>query len=595
MHPDKENTLAIIGSGATTIYLLKHILDNVEAISLCIGKIVILEKSAVLGTGMPYSPLMTDKYNMANISSEEIPDLGLSFADWLRELSDADLASFDILRDNISDSVVYSRLALGAYFQNRFHLLIAKLHTAGLGVEALAEEEIIDVQPHGESFTLNSLSKNNFEVDKVIFATGHIWKEEDHPEVGYYASPWPISKILPEGDVFYDFPIGILGASLSAFDVVTSLAHRHGTFTNQNGNLIFKPVKDAPNFKLVLHDSNGWLPHLQYEQKKAMRQIYRHISKKELLNKLDAKGFLRLETFFDEVCRPALLKAFKADGLEMIAERLRSRDFGLEQFVELMSASHEYSNAFEGMKLEMITAKNSLDNHKPIHWKEVVDDLMYCLNYHAELMPAEDHICFHKMVMPFLLNVIAALPLSSAKIMLALYDAGKLDLMSGNVCINENEIDKSVTHITVTQGSDSTDIAYKIFICCGGQKQIELQDYPFQGLFNHGLIRAAKAPFADYIGFEKHHSVDSERISTEAGEYLYSVGGVDVDSCYNMIGNAGNSQGKLFDVTFTHTVGRRPYSYGLQACNATAHIMVKNWVAELRKNMSARERNEAEL
>ena len=38
-------------------------------------------------------------------------------------------------------------------------------------------------------------------------------------------------------DEFYNYPIGILGASLSAFDVVSSLTHRHGKFVEEKGVL----------------------------------------------------------------------------------------------------------------------------------------------------------------------------------------------------------------------------------------------------------------------------------------------------------------------------------------------------------------------
>ena len=53
--------------------------------------------------------------------------------------------------------------------------------------------------------------------------------------------------------------------------------------------------------------------------------------------------------------------------------------------------------------------------------------LFYTLNYHAELLPAEDHLALRSTVMPFLMNVIAALPLRSARMLLALDKAGILD------------------------------------------------------------------------------------------------------------------------------------------------------------------------
>ena len=78
------SNLAVIGSGPTAIYLLKYICDNIAVFQDHIDRITFFEKEEILGMGMPYHPKTTDIYNLANISSEEIPMLQESFADWLR-------------------------------------------------------------------------------------------------------------------------------------------------------------------------------------------------------------------------------------------------------------------------------------------------------------------------------------------------------------------------------------------------------------------------------------------------------------------------------------------------------------------------------
>ena len=52
------------------------------------------------------------------------------------------------------------------------------------------------------------------------------------------------------------------------------------------------------------------------------------------------------------------------------------------------------------------------------------------------------------------------------------------------------------------------------------------------------------------------------------------LGGIAIDGCYRIIGNDGRSNPRIFDIAFPHATGVRPYSYGLQACNATAGIVV---------------------
>ena len=84
MPMNSRQTLAIIGSGPSCIYLLKHLLKGVEVFRKRVASIEIFEKRRLAGMGMPYHPETTERFNMANISSEELPELTVSFADWLR-------------------------------------------------------------------------------------------------------------------------------------------------------------------------------------------------------------------------------------------------------------------------------------------------------------------------------------------------------------------------------------------------------------------------------------------------------------------------------------------------------------------------------
>lgn len=579
--------LAIIGSGPTTLFFLHHILNNIELFKKQIATITIFEKDKNVGMGMPYNPNNTDIYNLSNISSEEIPLLQQSFADWLRNQSEKMLSDLNIQATSISDSDVYSRVALGHYFHNQFEEITKTLKAAGIMIIAKASLEIIDIEKTEKGayiLTDSKKGKNNFTA--VAIANGHVWNEEDKSKSGYFGSPWPISKILPTQGSFYNFPIGTLGASLSAFDVVTSLSHRHGTFTKVNNKLKFSISENAPNFKLVLHSAEGWLPHLQYEQDEPIREIYRHFDRNEILALIDKKGFLSIQNYFHMLCKPALIKAFTKDNLFEIVEKLKQPSFKFQDFVTLMSENHEYTNSFEGMKLEMVTARNSVENNIPIHWMETLDDLMYSLNYHAELLSAEDHLFFHKEVMSFLMNVIAALPLQSAEILLALYDANCIELKTGRVSFPKDSFEKNKTKIEVTSEDGSVEnLEYELFINCSGQKNLELADFPFSSLVKNSTVCGAKARFFDVVT-NKDIKADLENkriIENESGVFL-KLSGIDIDASYRMIDTSGIHNEGLFDINFTHTNGLRPYSYGLQACHATSLILVESLIMEFTYN-----------
>ena len=585
MNRSKHLHLAIIGSGASSIYLLQHLLDEAEVLKDELKAISIFEKSRITGMGMPYSPLTTDRFNMANISSEELPNLPVTFGDWLRAQEPAVLKELDLEGKEISDSEVYSRLALGQYLNAQYKTIIAQLAEFGIAIHEHPGCEIIDVldDPQAQTVTLATAGGASHHFDQLIIATGHHWAGEDKPAAGYYASPWPISKLLPREGEHHNFAIGTLGASLSAFDVISSLAHRHGDFVEENGRMSFQPHPGTEEFKIIMHASQGMLPHLQFDQEEPFREIYRHIDREGLLALVNDKGFLRIETYFDKVCRPALLEAFEKDEMPEIVNLLSYPKFGLGEFVEKMTDKHDYSNAFEGMRFEMVEARESVLQHRPIHWKEVIDDLMYTLNFHAELMPAEDHLFLHAKVMPFLMNVIAAMPLPSGNTILALYDAGKLDLVSGKVTIADEQNEDGMTTITVAGEQEESTMKYRMFIDCSGQKPLELEEYPFPSLVKGGSARKARARFE--APQEAPNSVpDSkkEHLFEDNGELLYHIGGVDIDGGYRLMDSDGRPSPRIHDIAFPHTSGIRPYSYGLQACSATSAILVKSWVEALR-------------
>jgi uncharacterized NAD(P)/FAD-binding protein YdhS len=580
--------IAIIGSGATAIYLLKHLMDNTNVLKNHIEEIAIFEKGDILGMGMPYNPHTTDLYNLSNIASEELPELLITFVDWLNMQSKKTLKDLGLANQEISKSEVYNRLALGQYLQTQYRGIIQKLNDEGIAVKEFSNSEVVDLEylPKNQQVIIKITNGNTYTYDKVVIATGHIWTEKDDVQSGYYASPWPIQKILPKEGKFHNFKIGTLGASLSAFDVVSSLSRRHGEFkTDKTGKMTFHPSEGAENFCISLHAANGWLPNLQYEQEEPMREIYRHLTRDKIFQILDAEGNLRIDTFFDEVCRPALTTAFKKDKMKDIIEKLNDDAYSMTDFIDDMTTKHEYKNAFEGMRYEMIEAKASVENKKPIHWKEVIDDLMYALNFHAELMPAEDHLYFQKQIMPFLMNVIAAMPLPSGNLLLALYDAKKLEIVAGFATVAEDS-KNGITTINVKDGEAIYPIDYKMFIQCGGQKPLNIDDYPFRTLVEKGVVRKARVKFAD--SNEAKNLLNTERkelVLKKKNDYYYATGGIDIDGSYRVISENDKPNNSIHDITFTHITGIRPYSYGLQACSATSHILVQAWVKSLEENV----------
>lgn len=589
------SNIAIIGSGPTALYLLQHISTHIDVLKNKIDSITIFEKEEIIGMGMPYNPKTTDIYNLSNISSVEIPMLIESFGDWLRKMNLDDLKKLNVKPLPIDDTEVYSRVALGHYFHDQFKRLIAAIKSKGVLIFEKCNAEIVDIYQavNNELIVIDSHNNENL-FSTVVIANGHDWTDEDKVESGYYVSPWPIHKLMPKENDLYNFTVGTLGASLSAFDVVTSLTHRHGKFITVDNKLKYIKNENTPYFKIVLHSTKGWLPHLQYEQQEPIREIYRHFSRSQMLDLIDENGFINIGDYFDNLCRPALISAFTKDKLFDVVAKLHDETFSLKDLVALMSEKHEYINSFEGMRSELIIAKKHNRTNTPVFWMETLDDLMYSLNYHAELLPAEDHIFFHDEIMSFLMNVIAALPLQSAEILLALYEANCVEIKAGLVSFEEDSFVKDKTIITVELEDGSFEkLEYKLFVNCGGQKMVELENYPFNSLVKQGLVKCATAKFANPKNVDKESDDrHSEKLIYNGDGIRLKISGIDIDSIYRTINSNGNANDFLYDINFTHANGLRPYSYGLQACNATSLILVESWMSEIVDNKDVSRRIE---
>lgn len=132
------------------------------------------------------------------------------------------------------------------------------------------------------------------------------------------------------------------------------------------------------------------------------------------------------------------------------------------------------------------------------------------------------------------------------------------------------------------EDGSKTTANYRIFVDCGGQEPLELQDYPFPSLVDAGIVSKGRVRFADSAVISALEDEVREHVFEDQGESVCHVGGVDIDSACRLISAKGVSSPRIADVAFPHTSGLRPYSYGLQCCSDRVAIFVQAWVQELR-------------
>lgn len=560
-----QSSLAIIGAGPSALFALQHSFNSASAFRSRFKRILVFEREQEAGAGMPYSRVHTSGLNLSNISSEELPTLPQQFAEWLSTLPKERLDELGV-EEPVRGDEIYPRVALGDYFCDQFSILSHALAEVGIDVVCHNASEVIDIKPRESSgYGIILGDGRSFEVNTVVIATGHTWSQDkDHV---YYASPWPIHKLLPNKGECHNFPIGLLGASLSAVDVISVLAHHHGSFIENDGLLKYEPTPEANEFRLVMHSADGLLSHLQFEQVEPMRMLNRHCSEDEILELVDSDGHLRLASYFDQICRGPLSDALLADGLGREAELVADPSSTFRDFSEMMREKHLSDDPFQLMKVEFDDARRKIRNHRPTQWKEVLDDLMYTLNFHARLLPAEDHLELRKTILPFVMNVMAALPLKSAKILMAVHEAGRLELISGKA---EIEHDPGDTIVTVRIDENGQSFEYRMFIDCAGQAPVDEKSFPFKSLIAAKLVTPAVATVA-----EDETKIDAEKLATtQEGQKAIQLGGMAVTDDYQLLTPTGAPATGLYDIAVPHAAGLRPYCYGLQACNEAASILI---------------------
>ena len=281
-----SSTLAIIGSGASAIYLIKHLLDALPALDGEFSEVAIYEKGELVGMGMPYNPNTTDRFNMSNISSEKLPPLVETFADWLRAQDATTLDEFGLTASEVSDKEVYGRIALGRYLSAQYRAIIERLRDHGLSVREHAGCEISDLRdlPTEGLVELTDVNGGTHRAQRVIIATGHAWATDDEPDRGYYVhrrGQW--RSCCRRGWPFCDDGRHAWRVTQRFRTVVASLSHRHGTYEPDGEDLLYRPHPGTEDFRITMHSALGLLPHLQYEMDKPFREIYRHVDRQTLL------------------------------------------------------------------------------------------------------------------------------------------------------------------------------------------------------------------------------------------------------------------------------------------------------------------------
>ena len=566
-----SQTVALIGGGPAALFLIKHI----TAKKIKPRKIIIFEQNSHLGMGMPYGVSGAGKEHVANISANEIPELITDLEDFLSKNEQSGFGDY-YTTGKINRDQVVPRLVLGKYLENQFGILIKMAKSQNIEVLTLVNTKVIDIQSNpDQSYTVIAGGDKKYGADVVILTTGHQWtKSFEGKHKGWFDSPYPPSKFVETTN----FPVAVKGASLTAVDIIKTLSRLNGRFSGSKDNqLEYTLNDDAQDFRIHLYSLSGLLPALRFHSEDEAFSTEWKMSLKEIYDyKKTHGGFVDLDYVFDINFKNVIEKKDPELYLEI-------KDLTIEEFVEKMMKLRKELDSFQLFKAEYTEAEKSIKRHQSITWKEALTSFSYAMNYPAKHFSAEDMLRLTKTLMPLISIIIAALPQSSYREIIALYDAEVISLSNvdaGSV-VEPHEEEGAIYRFKNNDGKKK-ELIYKMYVDATGQRAMNYNDLPFESLKKEGAVASGYLSFKNAENAVELIKDGNEMIMKGDHDHFYlKVKGLSINDNFQALDSYGKVRENLYIMSVAYIGGLNPDYSGLDFCDTAAEIITdslkKDW------------------
>jgi uncharacterized NAD(P)/FAD-binding protein YdhS len=564
---ETKKRIAILGGGPSGLFMFKRFVDSGRT-DICI---TIFEQKNRLGAGMPYSAEGANDEHITNVSGNEIPELVTPLAAWIKTISKDTLDKFHIDPDRFNEYKVLPRLLFGQYLTAQFDLLQKQAKEIGVEYDLHYNSAITDINDYSEQehVLVEINGKEKFEFDHVILCVGHKWPVKNEGKVpGYFDSPYPPAKLALK----LNHLVGITGSSLTAVDAVRTLSRYNGTFDkNKEGKLFYKVADYSPNFKMVMHSRNGMLPAVRFHLKDSHLSNNSLLTKEEIAAHIKANGdFLSLDFIFENDFKEPIRK----EDPEFYE---RIKDLNMETFVTAMMDLRESLDPFVLLNAEYAEAEQSIKRRESIYWKEMLGVLSFALNYPAKHLSAEDMLRLQKTLVPLISVVIAYIPQSSSEELLALHNAGVLDLVTVDDDSKvEAESKGGATYHYIDETGQQQAVYFKTYVNCIGQPHLTFEDFPFDSLKRKHTITPARLKFKSVDEGREEMAAGKEVTRDQNGDYYLKVPGVTINDNFQAVDAYGALNERIYIMAVPYIGGYNPDYSGLDFCQKASDIIIKS-------------------
>ena len=471
--------IAIVGTGPMGIYLLKHLASSEEKLA-----ITLFEASAIAGIGMPYDPALNADYMLCNAFSREIPTLDQTLIEWLKHLPARELSLWELSYHDLTPRAFYPRVLIGEYLQSQFTNLCEKARLAGHIVTVKMQARVDDITENDRSQAVvhyKTASGTKTELfDTVVIATGHSWAGVPQIDGVNLVSPWPYTNITD----LRDDNIGVLGSSLSAIDIVVAIGHARGQFEEIGDHISWFPNQGNDALKVTMVSRAGIMPEgdfyypFPYEPLKFLTE--------DAVTCLIAAG---PEGLLDRTFQLLIkeLEAAEPEYFEGLPESSRT----FEGFAAGYFSRRSELGGLCAVKRDLAASRETLRRKETIPHRyallrghEVFDRILRDLS-------EEEYGRFLEHLMPVFADCYAAVPHLSLARIVAMYDAGVLDL----VATEDGAKFSQTGDKRIEVGTEDGQAHFDVMIDARGQSSASLNTLPFPGLVKS--ILCSKEPLIE--------------------------------------------------------------------------------------------------
>ena len=555
-------TIALLGGGPAALFMYKRIIEA----KLSSYKIHIFEKHEKLGAGFPYSRYGASKEHITNVSSNEIPTIKTSVKEWIAQAPKTLLKEFDMEKISLDEYKVLPRLLFGEYLAAQFNLLQQEAKDHGIQTVVHLKTEVVNVvdDENAEKVKVILKSGEKLSFDKAIICTGHSFPKKKEKKVhGWFDSPYPPEKL----DLQVNFEVAIRGSSLTAIDAVRTLARANGKFTHgADGIYTYHLRKKSKGFRMKIFSLGGLLPGVRIHLENTRPDPSHLLSEDEIkIIKNQNQGFIPLDYVYDQNFRKILQEKQpyiykESDGMT------------LEEFMQFMMDNRRKTDPFKLFQEEYEEAEQSIETQESIVWKETLADLSYVINYSIKHFSAEDMLRYKRSLSPLISLIIAFIPQSSAREILALHHAGILDLvdvdMDSVVKPSENG---GCIYVYRDKKNRKKKERFKMFIDALGQKPFYFKKLPFKGLKNTHTLSPAYLNFSDQENAIKEFEQGNKDVHRDiSGVYLLHLPGICINDYFQPLNHYGVANKRIYVMAVPYISGLNPDYSGLDFCEVAS-------------------------